>query len=64
MATKKQIYETIRSCRDNLPTPSGYISVQRSIVTISNGHSVMRSDIGEIKSVHRIRSRDGNGNFK
>tara|TARA_Y100001963_G_scaffold141138_1_gene208990 strand:- start:446 stop:640 length:195 start_codon:yes stop_codon:yes gene_type:complete len=64
MATKKQIYETIKSCRNDLPEASGYISVHRNIVTISNGHSVMRSDIGEIKSVHKIRSRDGNGYYK
>ena len=60
MATKKNIVEAIRSMSNNLPTQSGYVSVQRSIMTISNGHSVMRSDIGEIRSVMRKDLKNGN----
>ncbi len=60
MATKKNIVEAIRSMSNNLPTQSGYVSVHRSIMTISNGHSVMRSDIGEIRSVMRKDLKNGN----
>ena len=62
MATNKQIVEAIRSMSNNLPTQSGYVSVHRNIVTISNGHSVMRSDIGEIRSV--MTKDFKNGNYK
>ena len=58
MATNKQIYEALKSVETYLPTPSGYISIQRSIMSISNGQSVMRNDIQEITAV--IRNGDGN----
>ena len=60
MATNKQIIEALKSVGEQFPTPSGYISVHRSFVSISNGNSVMRSDIKEISAV----IRNGNGNNK
>ena len=60
MATNKQIMEALRAVGRQFPTPSGYISVHRSFVSVSNGHSVMTSDIREISTV----IRNGNGNNK
>ena len=60
MATRNQILEALRGVRNQFPTPTGYFSVHRSFVSISNGHSVMSSDIREISAV----IRDGNGNNK
>lgn len=45
MATNKQIIEALKSVETYLPTPSGYVSIQRSIMSISNGQSVMMSDV-------------------
>ena len=60
MATRNQILEALRGVRSQFPSNSSYIGVHRSIVSISNGHSVMNSDITEINAV----IRDGNGNNK
>ena len=60
MATNKQIMEALRGVRRQFPSNSSYIGVHRSIVSISNGHSVMTNDITEISAV----IRDGNGNNK
>ena len=48
MATNKQIIEALKSVETYLPTPSGYVSIHRSIVSISNGQSIMKHDIQEI----------------
>ena len=58
MATRTQILEALRGVRSQFPSNSSYIGVHRSIVSISNGHSVMTNDITEISAV----IRDGNGN--
>ena len=58
MATNKQIMEALRAVGKQFPTSTGYFSVHRSFVSISNGHSVMSSDIKEISAV----IRNGNGN--
>ena len=60
MATNRQIIEALRGVRSRFPSNSSYIGVHRSIISISNGQSVMRSDITEINTV----IRDGNGNNK
>ena len=60
MATNKQIMEALRAVGNSFPTSTGYFSVHRSIVSISNSHSVMTSDISEISLV----IRNGNGNNK
>ena len=60
MATNKQIMEALRRVRNQFPSNSSYINVHRNVVNISNGHSVMVSDISEISAV----IRDGNGNNK
>ena len=60
MATRRQIIEALKAVGSQFPTPSGYISVHRSFVSISNGHSVMTSDISEMSAV----IRNGNGNNK
>ena len=60
MATRNQILEALRGVRNQFPSNSSYIGVHRSIVSISNGQSVMTSDISEISAV----IRDGNGNNK
>jgi hypothetical protein len=60
MATNKQIIEALRAVGKSFPTPTGYFSVHRSFVSISNGHSVMTSDVKEINAV----IRNGNGNNK
>ena len=60
MATNKQIIEALKSVVKQFPTQVGYFSVHRSFVSISNGHSVMSSDIREISAV----IRDGNGDNK
>ena len=57
MATNKQIMEALRAVGNSFPTPTGYFSVHRSFVSISNGHSVMTSDVKEINAV----IRNGNG---
>ena len=57
MATNKQIIEALRAVGKSFPTPTGYFSVHRSFVSISNGHSVMTSDVKEINAV----IRNGNG---
>ena len=49
MATNKQIMEALRAVGNSFPTSTGYFSVHRSFVSISNGHSVMSSDVKEIK---------------
>ena len=58
MATNKQIIEALRGVRSQFPSNSSYIGVHRSMVSISNGHSIMTSDITEISAV----IKDGNGN--
>ena len=58
MATRRQIIKALKAVGSQFPTPTGYFSVHRSIVSISNGHSVMTNDITEISAV----IRDGNGN--
>ena len=58
MATRRQIIEALKAVGRQFPTPSGYVSVHRSFVSISNGHSVMTSDIREISTV--IRNDNGN----
>ena len=60
MATNKQIIEALRAVGNSFPTPTGYFSVHRSFVSISNGQSVMSSDVKEINAV----IRNGNGNNK
>ena len=60
MATNKQIMEALRGVRRQFPSNSSYIGVHRSIVSISNGQSVMTNDITEINTV----IRNGNGNNK
>ena len=60
MATHKQIIEALKAVGNSFPTSTGYFSVHRSFVSISNGHSVMSSDIKEISAV----IRNGNGNNK
>ena len=60
MATRNQILEALRGVRSQFPSNSSYIGVHRSIVSISNGHSVMTNDITEISAV----IRNGNGNNK
>ena len=60
MATNKQIMEALRGVRVQFPSNNSYIGVHRSIISISNGQSIMTSDITEISSV----IRDGNGNNK
>ena len=60
MATRNQILEALRGVRSQFPSNSSYIGVHRNIISISNGKSVMTSDITEISAV----IRDGNGNNK
>ena len=60
MATNRQIIEALRGVRRQFPSNSSYIGVHRSIVSISNGQSVMTNDITEISTV----IRNGNGNNK
>ena len=60
MATNRQIIEALQGVRSQFPSNSSYIGVHRSIISISNGQSVMTSDITEISTV----IRDGNGNNK
>ena len=60
MATRSQILEALRGVRSQFPSNKSYISVHRNVVNISNGHSVMSSDIKEISAV----IKDGNGNNK
>ena len=57
MATRTQILEALRGVRSQFPAPSGYVSVHRSMISISNNSYVMVSDIKEISAV----IRDGNG---
>ena len=58
MATNKQIIEALRGVRNQFPSNRSYINVHRNVVSISNGHSVMTSDISEINAV--IRNSNGN----
>tara|TARA_R100000995_G_C3400593_1_gene84685 strand:- start:95 stop:277 length:183 start_codon:yes stop_codon:yes gene_type:complete len=58
MATNKQIIEALRGVRKQFPSNNSYINVHRNVISISNGHSVMSSDIKEISAV--IRNRNGN----
>ena len=60
MATNKQIIEALKAVGKSFPTPTGYFSVHRSFVSISNGQSVMSSDVKEINAV----IRNGNGDNK
>ena len=60
MATNKQIMEALRGLRRQFPSNSSYINVHRNVISISNNHSVMVSDIQEINTV----IRNGNGNNK
>ena len=60
MATNRQIIEALRGVRRQFPSNSSYIGVHRSIISISNGQSVMTNDITEINTV----IRNGNGNNK
>ena len=60
MATNRQIMEALRGVRRQFPSNSSYIGVHRSMISISNGQSVMSSDIREISAV----IRNGNGNNK
>lgn len=58
MATRNQILEALRGVRRQIPSNNSYVGVHRNVVSISNGHSVMSSDIKEISAV--IRNRNGN----
>ena len=60
MATRNQILEALRGVRSQFPSNSSYIGVHRNIISISNGQSIMTSDITEISTV----IRNGNGNNK
>ena len=60
MATRRQIIEALKAVGNSFPTSTGYFSVHRSFVSISNGHSVMSSDTREISAV----IRNGNGDNK
>ena len=60
MATRNQILEALRGVRSQFPSNNSYVGMARNVVSISNGHSVMSSDISEISAV----IRDGNGNNK
>ena len=60
MATRNQILEALRGVRRQIPSNNSYAGVHRNVVSISNGHSVMSSDIREISAV----IRNGNGNNK
>ena len=60
MATRTQILEALRGVRRQFPSNSSYVGMARNVVSISNGHSVMSSDIREISAV----IRNGNGNNK
>ena len=60
MATRRQIIEALKAVGSQFPTPTGYFSVHRSFVSISNGHSVMTSDVKEINAV----IWNGNGDNK
>ena len=60
MATNKKIIEALKAVGNSFPTSTGYFSVHRSFVSISNGHSVMTSDVKEINAV----IRNGNGDNK
>ena len=60
MATNRQIMEALRGVRSQFPSNNSYIGVHRNIISISNGQSIMTSDITEINTV----IRDGNGNNK
>ena len=60
MASNRQIIEALRGVRNQFPSNSSYIGVHRNVINISNGHSVMVSDITEINTV----IRNGNGNNK
>ena len=60
MATRRQIIEALKAVGSQIPNPTGYFSVHRSFVSISNGHSVMSRDIKEISAV----IRNGNGDNK
>ena len=60
MATRNQILEALRGVRSQFPSNNSYVGMARNVVSISNGHSVMSSDISEISAV----IRNGNGNNK
>ena len=60
MATRNQILEALRGVRSQFPSNNSYVGMARNVVSISNGHSVMFSDISEISAV----IRDGNGDNK
>ena len=60
MATRNQILEALRGVRSQFPSNSSYVGMARNVVSISNGQSVMSSDIREISAV----IRNGNGNNK
>ena len=60
MATRNQILEALRGVRSQFPSNNSYVGMARNVVSISNGHSVMSSDIREISAV----IRNGNGNNK
>jgi len=69
MATRNQILEALRGVRNHFPSNNSYAGVARNVVSISNGHSVMSSDIREISDVigngkGNAVKRDGNGNNK
>ena len=57
MATRNQILEALRGVRNQFPSNNSYIGVHRSIISISNGQSIMTSDVKEINAV----IRNGNG---
>ena len=60
MATRRQIIEALKAVGSQIPIPTGYFSVHRSFVSISNDNSVMTSDVKEINAV----IRNGNGDNK
>ena len=60
MATRTQILEALRGVRSQFPSNSSYVGMARNVVSISNGQSVMSSDIKEISAV----IRNGNGDNK
>jgi hypothetical protein len=45
MATRNQILEALRGVRSQFPSNSSYVGIARNVVSISNCHSVMFSDI-------------------
>ena len=66
MATRNQILEALRGVRSQFPSNNSYFGVHRNVVSISNGHSVMSSDIKEISETIKDGEtiKDDNGDNK